>query len=121
MIINSAIIPPIPCEVSVCNWEQGTAQPRPSTRKKICEILGNDISYPDERPLTINEQRKMLVAINVAAQRIGYQKAFELFADKTADEIRELSEFISTIHEQNILLPPGIESENEKGTSILAT
>jgi transcriptional regulator with XRE-family HTH domain len=96
-------------QVSVCNWESGTAQPRPSTRRKITEILGIEISYPDEHPLTINEQREMFDAIRIASQRLGYQRAIELFADKPPDEIRELTEFVLENHERQILLPPGIE------------
>ena len=101
-------------QVSVCNWESGTAQPRPSTRRKIQQILGIDILYPDEHPLTINEQREMFDAIRIASQRLGYQGAVELFADKPPDEIRKLTEFVLENHGREILLPPGIETRRTR-------
>ena len=91
-------------QAAISAWETGNSYPRPSMRKRINDLLGVDVDFPGEQPLTLTEQRELLDCIDKAAQRLGYQKVLSIFADKNPNELRELCEFI--LSQQVAPLPP---------------
>jgi transcriptional regulator with XRE-family HTH domain len=95
---------------SVAQWEAGSSCPRPSMRPAINKLLGQQIEFGDERPLTIHETQELFRAIEIAVHRIGTQ-ALELFSTQNCEELRKLTRLClkdTSDVDDNKLLPPDI-------------
>jgi len=98
--------------VAISRIEQGHVLPRLSTRQKITEIVGN-VDWPDTgSALTANEQRDSFRPIELASVRAGFDRVLRLFADRTPDEIREVTAFVLVTGEM-ALSPPETETGGE--------
>lgn len=92
----------------VCDWENGKESVPDAQKVKLVKVLGRPIDWRTGAPLTVNEQRAMFRAIELVANRVGYQRAFGLFKDQTPDELRVLIDFVSSNASDDLLLPPGV-------------
>ena len=94
----------------VCDWESGKDPIPDGQKQKLVKILGPlDFSDDPHRPLNIHEQRQMFTAMEIAARRIGYQPALELFATQDSNELRKLTDLVlRNAGDDELLLPPGV-------------
>jgi transcriptional regulator with XRE-family HTH domain len=100
----------------ICSLESGAVRPSEEMRHKITQVLGPVAWDEMKGPLSASETTEMFCAIELAARRVGYEKALRLFSvsEQDPDDLRKLTEFVLTIHGQEILLPPGVESKRTK-------
>ncbi len=95
----------------ICQLESGSERLSESLRQRLESVLRVPIDWNMGGPLTVSEQADMFSAIEIAAQRVGYERALRIFADpdKDPDDIRELTSLVLVTHAQQILLPPSVE------------
>jgi transcriptional regulator with XRE-family HTH domain len=97
----------------VSGLESGNIRPADEIKNRIESLLAVSVEWNCNAPLTVNEQQRMFAAIEIAAQRRGWERALHSFSDRDPDGIRELTEFVLDTQEE-ILLPPDIQIRRTK-------